>query len=157
MVVVEDLVQDVFVALLAGHCRRLRMFKGRNGCPLKAWVRVIAMRTTVSQMRKWKHHAALPGEEHSSGSIKVVDETNRPDDLYEASLKNKRASMIVELVNSLSEQDRALFNMIYVDEVSVPEITARLDIQRGALYMRKNRVIDSLRLKATRKGLVANL
>ena len=67
--VVEDLVQEVFVALFANHCRRLRMFKGKNGCPLRAWVRVISMRTTVSQMRKWKHHSALPGEENVEGGF----------------------------------------------------------------------------------------
>ena len=155
--VVEDLVQEVFVALFAGHCRRLRMFKGKNGCPLRAWVRVISMRTTVSQMRKWKHHSALPGEEGSAGSLKLVDPTTRPDNAYEARAERERSKMIFELVESLSEEDRTLFNMIYIDEVSVPEMTERLNIQRGALYMRKNRVIARLKRQAERRGVSAKV
>ena len=154
LIVVEDLVQEVFVALLANNCRRLRMFKGKNGCPLRAWVRVIAMRTTVSQMRRWKHHSALPGEENSSGSLRVTDDSNRPDTAYERQLDKQRSSLIFELVESLSPEDRELFNMIYIDEVPVPELTERLNIQRGALYMRKNRVINRLRRQADRRGLV---
>jgi RNA polymerase sigma factor (sigma-70 family) len=155
--VVEDLVQEVFVALLAGNCRRLRMFKGKNGCPLRAWVRVIAMRTTVSQMRRWKHHSALPGDDNSSGSIKVVDDSTRPDRVYESQLAKQRSSFIFELVESLSPEDKVLFNLIYIDEVPVPELTERLNIQRGALYMRKNRVIARLRRQADRKGLAHTL
>jgi RNA polymerase sigma factor (sigma-70 family) len=156
-VVIEDLVQEVFVALFAGHCRRLRMFKGKNGCPLRAWVRVISMRTTVSQMRKWKHHSALPGEDSSAGSLKMVDPSTRPDNAYESQLNRERSKMIFELVESLSEEDRQLFDMIYVDEVSVVEMTERLNIQRGALYMRKNRVISRLRRQAERRGLSASV
>ena len=155
--VMEDLVQEVFVALFAGHCRRLRMFKGKNGCPLRAWVRVISMRTTVSQMRKWKHHSALPGEENSSGSLKMIDPSTRPDTVYESRLDRERSKMIFELVESLSDEDRELFNMIYIDEVPVTEMTARLKIQRGALYMRKNRVISRLRRQAERRGLSASI
>ena len=155
--IIEDLVQEVFVALFAGHCRRLRMFKGKNGCPLRAWVRVISMRTTVSQMRKWKHHASLPGEEGSAGSQKLVDPTTRPDNAFEARANRERSKMIFELVESLSEEDRALFNMIYIDEVSVNEMTEKLNIQRGALYMRKNRVIARLKRQAERRGVSAQV
>lgn len=155
--IIEDLVQDVFVALFANHCRRLRMFKGKNGCPLRAWVRVISMRTTVSKMRKWKHHSALPGEDSSAGSLKLADPKTRPDNAFEQRLIRERSQMIFELVDSLSEEDRALFQMIYVDEVSVPEMTERLKIQRGALYMRKNRVIARLRRQAERRGVTVNV
>jgi RNA polymerase sigma factor (sigma-70 family) len=133
------------------------MFKGKNGCPLRAWVRVIAMRTTVSQMRRWKHHSALPGDDNSSGSIKVVDDSTRPDRVYESQLAKQRSSFIFELVESLSSEDKVLFNLIYIDEVPVPELTERLNIQRGALYMRKNRVIARLRRQADRKGLAHTL
>ena len=44
--------------------------------------------------------------------------------------------------------------MIYVEEASVPEITARLNVRRGALYMRKNRVIERLRNRAMKRGAI---
>ena len=108
-------------------------------------------------MRKWKHHAALPGEDGSAGSLKLTDPKTRPDNAFEERLSRERSKMIFELVDSLSEEDRTLFQMIYVDEVSVPEMTERLQIQRGALYMRKNRVIARLRRQAERRGVTVNV
>ena len=47
-----------------------------------------------------------------------------------------------------------LIEMIYVYEMSVPEITKALNIRRGALYMRKNRALVRLRDSAKAEGLM---
>lgn len=153
--IIDDLVQDVFVALLGGNCRRLRMFEGKNGCPLKAWIRVIAMRTTVSQMRKWKSHVSLNASTDDRASLDkvLVDDSMHPDKLVAAREQQVQVNLLTQLVDELSEADRTLFEMIYLEEASVPEITERLNVRRGALYMRKNRVIQRLRMRALENGV----
>ena len=154
--IIEDLVQDVFVALLGGNCRRLRMFEGKNGCPLRAWIRVISMRTTVSKMRKWKNHLSLNATVNDKMPLErvLVDDSLHPETFAASQEKQVQVRILMSLLDELSDADKALFEMIYVEEASVPEITARLNVRRGALYMRKNRVIERLRNRAMKRGAI---
>ena len=90
--VIDDLCQEVFVALFENERRRLKLFEGRNGCPLKAWVRVIAMRTTISRMRRWKNHSQLPNEDTDRGSLRLVDEGPDALDLLANQDERKRST-----------------------------------------------------------------
>ena len=152
--VIDDLCQEVFVALFENERRRLKLFEGRNGCPLKAWVRVIAMRTTISRMRRWKNHSQLPNEDTDRGSLRLVDDGPDALDLLASQDERKRQAELLTLASSLSPEDRELIELIYVHELSVPAITERLRIRRGALYMRKNRALRRLRNRARAAGLL---
>jgi DNA-directed RNA polymerase specialized sigma24 family protein len=44
---IEDLSQDVFLALFDNDSRKLRQYQGRNGCSLASWLRVVANRFTI--------------------------------------------------------------------------------------------------------------
>jgi RNA polymerase sigma-70 factor (ECF subfamily) len=152
--VLDDLCQEVFVALFDNDRRRLRLFEGRNGCPLRAWIRVIAMRTTVSRMRRWKNHSQLPNEDSDRGSVKMVDDGPNALQLLSAEDDKKRQAQLLTLAECLSPEDRELIELIYVHEMSVPAITEKLHIRRGALYMRKNRALRRLRNRARAAGLL---
>ena len=154
--VIDDLCQEVFIALFEEDCRRLRLFEGRNGCPLKAWIRVISMRTTISRMRRWRNHSQLPSEDSDRGSLRMVDQQPSAVQLLAAQDDQRRRDRLLSLAECLSDDDRQLIEMIYVDEMSVPDITEALSIRRGALYMRKNRAIRRLRAKAKAAGLVGS-
>jgi RNA polymerase sigma factor (sigma-70 family) len=152
--VLDDLCQEVFVALFEKDRRRLRLFEGRNGCPLRAWIRVIAMRTTVSRMRRWKNHSQLPSEDSDRGSMKMVDDGPDALQLLAAEDEQNRKAQLLNLADCLSPEDRELIELIYVHEMSVPAITEKLRIRRGALYMRKNRALTRLRNRARAAGLM---
>jgi RNA polymerase sigma factor (sigma-70 family) len=152
--VIDDLSQEVFVSLFENDRRRLRLFEGRNGCPLRAWLRVIAMRTTVSRMRRWKKYAQLPNEDTDRGSTRLVDEGPTATQMLAAQDDLSRKQKLINLASSLAPEDRELIEMIYVHEMSVPEISKALRIRRGALYMRKNRALVRLRARARAAGLM---
>jgi RNA polymerase sigma-70 factor (ECF subfamily) len=153
--VLDDLCQEVFVALFEKDRRRLRLFEGRNGCPLRAWIRVIAMRTTVSRMRRWKNHSQLPSDDSDRGSVKMVDDGPDALEMLASEDDRNRQAQLLRLAQCLSEEDRELIELIYVHEMSVPAITEKLRIRRGALYMRKNRALKRLRNRARAAGLMS--
>jgi DNA-directed RNA polymerase specialized sigma24 family protein len=66
-----------------------------------------------------------------------------------------RQAQLLRLAQCLSEEDRELIELIYVHEMSVPAITEKLRIRRGALYMRKNRALKRLRNRARAAGLMS--
>ncbi len=47
---VEDLHQTVFMRLLEKRCRRLRQFRGKNGCSLRSWVRMITVHAVIDHL-----------------------------------------------------------------------------------------------------------
>jgi len=49
---VEDLHNNIFVKLFDNNCRKLRQYKGRNGCSLATWIRLVAVRTVLDHLRK---------------------------------------------------------------------------------------------------------
>jgi RNA polymerase sigma-70 factor (ECF subfamily) len=151
---IDDLCQEVFMALFENDRRRLKMFEGRNGCPLRAWIRVIAVRTVISRMRRWKKHSQLPNEDSDRGSVRMVDDGPDALDMLSAQDDQKRKAQLLRLAETLSAEDRQLIEMIYVHEMSVPAITEQLHIRRGALYMRKNRALTRLRARARAAGLI---
>ena len=151
---IDDLCQEVFMALFENDRRRLKMFEGRNGCPLRAWIRVIAVRTVISRMRRWKKHSQLPNEDSDRGSVRMVDDGPDALDMLAAQDDQKRKAQLLRLAETLSAEDRELIEMIYVHEMSVPAITEQLHIRRGALYMRKNRALTRLRARARAAGLI---
>ena len=151
---IDDLCQEVFMALFENDRRRLKMYEGRNGCPLRAWIRVIAVRTVISRMRRWKKHSQLPNEDSDRGSVRMVDDGPDALDMLAAQDDQKRKAQLLRLAATLSAEDRQLIEMIYVHEMSVPAITEQLHIRRGALYMRKNRALTRLRARARAAGLI---
>ena len=152
--VIDDLTQEVFVSLFENERRRLRTYEGRDGAPLKAWLRVIAMRNTISSMRRWKKHSQLPNDETNRGSTHLVDEGPTATQMLAAQDNLTLKSKVLALAAKLPEEDRQLIEMIYVYEMSVPEITKALNIRRGALYMRKNRALVRLRDSSKAEGLM---
>lgn len=48
----EDLHNTVFLKLFEKKCHKLRQFKGKNGCSISTWVRLIAVRTVLNFLRQ---------------------------------------------------------------------------------------------------------
>ena len=44
---VEDLHNSVFVSLFENRCKKLGQFKGKNGCSLYTWIRIITVRMVI--------------------------------------------------------------------------------------------------------------
>ena len=150
-----DLHNDLFLALLEDDRRRLRAFRGSNGCSVRSWIRVIIIRRTIDALRKRKKVLSLDaGPEEKGSAPVVVDE--RPDALdqmvaFEDQQKRERLS---ELANLLSESDRLLLEMLFVQKLSPDVIAATLNINKGALYTRKTRLVQRLQKHAQKAGLL---
>jgi len=149
-----DLHNDFFVAIMEDDFRRLRAFKGHNGCSLRSWLRVIVIRRTIDSLRKRKKVFSLTSSEDSP-QIELVDDDNDPlHHLLEKEQSTRRAQL-ERLTHQLSSTDRLLLEMIYVKKLKAEEIAAALRIKKGAVYTRKTRLIQRLKNHAQAEGLLA--
>lgn len=151
-----DLHNDVFLAMLEDDRRRLRAFEGRNGCSVRSWVRIITIRKTVDALRRRRVHLSLDAAPEAADAAPALAEPE-PDALEQLLARDALAQRerLADLAARLSEQDRLLLELIYVQKLSAEAAAATLRVTRGALYTRKTRLIKRLQALAQDAGLGA--
>lgn len=151
-----DLHNDLFLALMEDDCRRLRAYRGENGCSVRSWVRIITIRRCLDALRKRRRLVSIDARDDDEGPRGPILVDDGPDPL-EAMLVQAdaaRREQLEDLTAGLSDSDRLLLEMIYVRKMSADAIAAVLRIKKGALYTRKTRLIKRLRKLAVDAGLV---
>ncbi len=151
---VADLHNDVFVALMEDDCRRLRAFTGKNGCSVRSWIRVITIRRTVDALRRRRHQLHLDAQDDHGLRPQLVDGTPDPLEQMLDRADDARRAQLTALAESLSERDRLLLHLLYTEKLSADAAAAVLRVKRGALYTRKTRLIQRLRVAARKAGLL---
>lgn len=135
---IEDVFAEVFVALFDRDARRLRQWSGR--CSLATWVRLVSASVSVDRLRRDAIERAqaareAPPEALPSEGAAALDLIVRAEEL----------AAVRRALGRLSEGDRALIELLYVEELAPGAAAERLRIAPGALYTRKNRALERLR------------
>jgi RNA polymerase sigma factor (sigma-70 family) len=133
--VVEDLYQEFFLCLLRDDFKKLRQFRGKKGCTLASWLRVVASRLTIDYLRRQPRSAPDP-----LNAFLI----NQPD-YSETSIKQEEQRLLSRAIETLSARDQT-FIELYVQEALPPqEIALILRTSLGSIYARKSRVLEKLR------------
>ncbi len=147
-----DLHNDFFLALLEDDYRRLRAYKGNNGCSIRSWLRVICIRRTIDSLRKRRKTVSLNRRDDES-PIELIDPSGDPLEQLLAQGRTQRRSQLSRLTEQLAPADRLLLELLYVQKLGATEIASTLRIQKGAVYTRKTRLIKRLRELAKESDL----
>lgn len=119
---VLDAVQDVFIVVL----RRLEDFEGRSA--LKTWLFGIAMRVAHGDRRR--HGRPVPAD---LAVFQSGPSITAPDD---ALARRQAADLLAGILLNLDEDQRAVFVLAEVEQMSAPEIAAALDVKINTVYSR---------------------
>ena len=112
--------------------------------PLAAAVAPVAMHGEAWVKRKSKPVAsldALPVEPSQAGG-------------QEGLLDDESLKLLGEVIEHLSTKDKLLIELLYMKELPAEEVAQILNISAGALYTRKNRVIEKMRKIAEEQKLL---
>lgn len=109
---VPDATQDVFIVV---H-RRLSQFEGRSS--LRTWLFGIAMRVASDWDRKARRHPSEPLVED------VADERDVP---FDSAARSEAVDTLHALLRELSPEQRAVFILVELEQMSVPEAAAAVD------------------------------
>ncbi|MDG2307972.1 MAG: sigma-70 family RNA polymerase sigma factor [Candidatus Binatia bacterium] len=146
---IEDLSQDVFLALFDKDSRKLRQYQGRNGCSLASWLRVVANRFTIDRLRREGRTISLDDPE-SGESWRVrearPDSRPGPEPQVEAA---ERAAKVRELVTQLPPKDQMFVQLFYFQGLPIDEVATTIGITTNAAYVRKMRLHQKLRKLVT--------
>jgi RNA polymerase sigma factor (sigma-70 family) len=139
----EDLYQTVFMRLLERRCRRLRQFRGSNGCSLRSWIRMITVHTVIDHLRSRKDAMA-----HSSRLDTSYFMNNLRAELIDPDLVLDRVQQMDRVhqgLLSLVPRDRLFIKLHWLKELSIQEVAGILGVSKNNAYSIKHRALNRLK------------
>jgi RNA polymerase sigma-70 factor (ECF subfamily) len=122
---VDDVVQEVFIVI---HAKLRTVEKPES---LRSWIYGVVRRTVSSHRRalhRRRDDVSLPGETSAVA-------TRQPSPL-ELTEQGSELELLSKLLDGLSEAKREVFILAEIEEMSVPEIAAALEIPVNTAYSR---------------------
>jgi RNA polymerase sigma factor (sigma-70 family) len=141
---INDLFQEMFASICADKCKKLRMFDPCKGVSLSSWLRMIAVRMTIDHLRKQRSTASLED---------LFTEPSR-DGGQEMHVDEESLRCLGGVLGELSDKDKLLIELFYFKELPPDEIACILNISVGAIYTRKNRVIEKMKQIARQRNIL---
>ncbi len=135
----EDLVHDVFAAVLAGRAR----FGARSS--LRTWLTGILKHKIVDAARRCEAECSLDALLEDSGGTwpagAAAPAGTEPPQLVD---QRRRLAAVLERIDTLPPQLRRTFELSVVLGQSTPEVCAALSITRANLWVRLHRARQAL-------------
>jgi RNA polymerase sigma-70 factor (ECF subfamily) len=114
----EDAVQEVFLVV---H-RRLGEFEGRSA--ITTWLFEITRRVALATRRRAGRTEPL--EDEPSGSA----------DTFAAVTRTEAAAIVARILDGIDEDQRIVFALVELEQLSVPEVAAMLGVKLNTAYSR---------------------
>ena len=134
---IEDMTQDVFVALFRDGAKLLRAWDPERGMGLKGFVGLISEQQVAQVLRSrrrspWTEDPTESSEIPADRSTHSVEAEVASKQLLERTLDDVRAD--------LSPKGAALFELLLVEERSVDEVCETMEMKRDAVYAWRSRL-----------------
>lgn len=118
----DDVVQEVFVVV---H-KKLPRFEGRSS--VRTWVTGIMLNTVREYRRAHRHD-----RDAVEVDVRLVSPALSP----EASAQNRdSAELLARILRGMSDEQRIVFILSELEEMSAPEIASALDVNTNTVYSR---------------------
>ena len=134
----EDLVSDVWLALLRDDMKKLRAYCPEKGFRLASWIALIATNTTIDRLR-----ARQSDDTHIEDmtTIDIASTSAEPD---EDMLGHERAQLAQAALEELSAEERAFVWDCFHDERAPEEIAREQGVAVNTIYSRKFKIREKL-------------
>jgi len=142
----EDLHNGIFLRLFENRCKRLKQYKGKNGCSLASWIRIIAVRTVIDYFRKESVDAL--NRSKTAAPLEVIDymETEEPEPWAEMD-REDQWHMIQNGLEDLRPRDKLFLKLHFLERLSVGEVANVMGLSESNAHSMKHRALKRLRSK----------
>jgi RNA polymerase sigma-70 factor (ECF subfamily) len=115
---IEDAVQEVFIVVY----RRLHEFEGRSA--ITTWLFAITRRVALAHRRRETRTEPLAAEPCGGA------------DTFAAMSRAEAAAIVSEILDAIDEDQRIVFALVELEQMSVPEVAQLLEINLNTAYSR---------------------
>jgi RNA polymerase sigma-70 factor (ECF subfamily) len=145
---VSDLHNGIFLSFIEKNAHKLRQFDGR--CRLTSWVKVVSVNYTIDRLRKQRRVTSLDDTTGSGPSL--IETLESPERSATTSLlRQEEVGTLQDVIAKLGKSERELLDLLFFQERPFPEIAERLGTSLGAVYTRKNRLLNKIKSRFEKK------
>lgn len=141
---VEDFHNTVFLRLFEQDCKKLRQYRGKNGCSLASWIRMITVRTVIDHLRK-KGVDTMVWQKKCTPLEDLPELRAEADDVGAQIEKAEQGRLLQEGLQRLSPRYRLFVRLHCEQGLSVAEVAETMQISVGNAYTVKHRAIEKLK------------
>ncbi len=147
----NDIFQEIFVLLRKDNFKKLSSFKARNGCSLASWLRQVVINYSIDYLRKAKPALSLEEEIGEDLTLKdiIADDA---ESARQGLLSAEKIADLADCVEKLDTEDKYFIELHFNQGLDLEELRRALALSRGAVDMRKTRLIERLRQCFKNKG-----
>ena len=140
---VEDLHNTVFVLLFEKKCKKLAQYKGRNGCSLASWIRMIAVRAVLDHLRRRR-------DPLSRGDCLVpldgISDLKSPSPSAWDCMADKEQRHYIEAgIKELAPRDQLMIRMHCLEGCPLKQMAAILKVSTANIHSVKHRAVRRLK------------
>ena len=139
----EDITQEVFVALFAADGKALRAWDPARGMSLPNFVGLLAQHQVASILRTGRTHPWRDEPTESATLEALADGGPLPEAVV--SSREKMTLLLGRIRERLSPRGLELFERLVVNEEPLEELTAATGMTRDALYQWRSRLVKLAR------------
>ncbi len=150
---ISDIYQEIFALLIKDDFKKLTTYKGKNGCSFASWLRPVVANHTIDHMRRIKPAISIDAPLEDDFSLKdmLVSNAQSHRDHLDYSYKLNELSECVERL----DMDEQYFIELHINqEIRLDKLKDFFKITRGAIDMRKSRIMDKLKDCFMTKGIL---
>ena len=146
---VEDLSQEVFLALFSREAHILRSWEPERGLSLENFVGLVAERQVLSFLRSGRRNPRQETSAFEEEDLELEAPESGPE---EVTASRERLTFLLDRMREeLSPLGRRIFDLLFIQDLSLPEVTAASGLSADAVYTWR------LRLRRLAKKLLAEV
>ncbi len=138
----QDILQEIFLSFIKDDFRKLRTFQARNGCSLASWLRQVALNATIDRARSSRYfyqEEETPDDEYCS------TQGNEVADAAGSAQESEMIEHLKSCIERLGFEDKYFMELYFARGLRLGHLQKLLRSSRGAVDMRRKRVVGRLR------------
>lgn len=139
----DDLHSTVFVLLFERRCHKLRQFKGKNGCTLASWIRMITVRAVLDHLRRCKDALARP--ERVVCLDMICEPAQSEPSVLSRLVADEQKRLIETCLQTLSARDQLIIRMHCLENRPLQQVAQALHLSDANVHSVKHRAIGRLK------------
>jgi len=150
---INDLFQEIYLSLIKDNFKKLSSFKAKNGCSLASWLRQVTINFTIDYIRRLKPAVSIDEEINDDFTLAEMLSSNLPSARDKISAQDQLADL-KDCVNKLDNDEKYFLELHFNEDIGLNALKAHFKISRGAIDMRKSRIVERLRECFKEKGFI---